>query len=57
MEPNPMEPKDWPLDPVSAAALVVRVIDDLDASSEEERDSLLCELLSAAWGSIWAQNQ
>jgi len=53
-----MEPQDcWPLDPVSAAALVVRVIDDLDTSSEEQRDALLCELLYTAWGSIWAQNQ
>jgi len=52
-----MEPKIWPLDPVSAAALVVRVVDDIDTSTEEQRDGLLCELLSAAWGSIWAQNQ
>jgi len=52
-----MEPTDWPLDPVSTAALVIRVIDDLDASSEEQRDTLLCELLCAAWGSILAQNQ
>jgi hypothetical protein len=52
-----MEPKDWPLDPVSAAALVVHAIDDVDASSEEDRDQLLCELLCMAWGSIRAQNQ
>jgi hypothetical protein len=52
-----MEPKEWPLDPVSAAALVVRVIEQVDTSSEEQRDDLLCELLSAAWGSAWAQNQ
>jgi hypothetical protein len=52
-----MEPKEWPLDPVSAAALVVRVIEQVDTSSEEQRDDLLCELLSAAWGSVWAQNQ
>ena len=52
-----MEPKDWPLDPASAAALVGRVIDDLEASTEEERDALLCELLYAAWGNVWAQNQ
>ncbi|HXN37537.1 MAG TPA: hypothetical protein VN892_05855 [Solirubrobacteraceae bacterium] len=52
-----MEPKDWPLDPISAAALVERVIEDVDASSEEQRDDLLCELLLAAWGSLWAQNQ
>jgi hypothetical protein len=52
-----MEPKLWPLDPVSAAALVARVIDELDASSEEQQDALLCELLQGAWGSILAQNQ
>lgn len=52
-----MEPNDWPLDPISAAALVVRVVDDLDSSTEEQRDELLGELLYAAWGSIWAQNQ
>jgi hypothetical protein len=52
-----MGPEDCPLDRVSTAALVLRVLDDLDASSEEQRDALLCELLSAAWGSILAQNQ
>jgi hypothetical protein len=52
-----MEPKDWPLDPISAASLVMRVIEDVDTSSEEQRDALLCELLDAAWGSLWAQNQ
>jgi len=52
-----MEPNNWPLDPISAAALVVRVIDDIDASSEEQRDALLSDLLCAAWGSIRAQNQ
>jgi hypothetical protein len=52
-----MEPKNWPLDPVTAAALVVRVIDDIDTSTEEQRDALLCDLLDTAWGTIWAQNQ
>jgi hypothetical protein len=52
-----MNPKDWPLDPVSAAALVARVIDDLDATSDEQRDMLLSELQFAAWGNLWAQNQ
>jgi hypothetical protein len=52
-----MEPNDWPLDSVTAAALVARVIDDIDESGEEQRDTLLCELLCAAWGSLWAQNQ
>lgn len=52
-----MEPNSWPRDPVSASALVMRVIDDIDASDAEQRDALLSELLSAAWGRIWAQNQ
>jgi hypothetical protein len=52
-----MKPKDWPLDPMSSAVLVARVIDELDASGEEERDALLCDLLAAAWGNVWAQNQ
>jgi len=52
-----MEPKIWPLDPQSAAALVARVIDEVDESNEEQRDKLLCELLYAAWGNLWAQNQ
>ena len=50
MEPNG-------LDPGRAAALVLRVIDDIDASSDEQRDALLHDLLSAAWGSLPAQNQ
>jgi hypothetical protein len=52
-----MGPEDRPLDRISTAVLVVRVIGELDASSEEQRDELLCELLCAAWGSILAQNQ
>ena len=52
-----MNPKSWPLDPVSAAVLVARVIDEVDTSTEEQRDELLSELLYAAWGHHWAQNQ
>jgi len=48
-----MEPYESSLDRLSNAVLVVRVVDDLDASS----DALLCDLLLAAWGSIDAQNQ
>jgi hypothetical protein len=51
-----MEPDIWPLDPVTAAALVLRVIDEIDVSSDEDRESLLSDLLCAAWGSRWAQN-
>ena len=52
-----MEPEIWPLDSKAAAALVVRVIDDIDRTSEERRDLLLADLLCAAWGSIRAQHQ
>jgi hypothetical protein len=56
-----MEPDNWPLDPGSdpgaADALVVRVIDDIDESTEAQRNHLLSDLLCAAWGSILAQNQ
>ena len=51
------EPNGWPLDAASAAALVVRVINDIDASDEEHRDVLLSDLLRAAWGSVLAQKQ
>ena len=52
-----MEPNDCPPDALSSMALVMRVIDDIDESSEEQRDALLCELLCAAWGSVQGQNQ
>ena len=46
-----------PPDPASAAALVARVIFDIDASDDELREVLLSELLCAAWGSVLAQRQ
>jgi hypothetical protein len=52
-----MEPRERPLDSVAAAAVVVRAIDEVDASSEDERDALLYDLVSRAWGSLWAQDQ
>jgi hypothetical protein len=52
-----MDSNDTPLDPITAAALVARTIDDIDASTEEHRDALLSDLLCAAWGSVRAQNQ
>jgi hypothetical protein len=52
-----MEPNGWPLDAVSIAAVVVRAIDDIDQSSDEENAALLSDLVCAAWGSLWAQNQ
>ena len=52
-----MEPDCWPLDPVSAAALVVRTVDAIDLSDDEDREALLRDLLEAAWGSVWAFKQ
>ncbi len=52
-----MELNEWSTGPESAVALVVRVIDDIDEGNDELRDALLCDLMSAAWGSILAQNQ
>jgi hypothetical protein len=52
-----MEPKIWPLDLASAALLVARVLEEIDTSTEEQRDALLCDLLHTTWGSLWAQNQ
>ena len=52
-----MEPECWPLEPVSAAALVARAIDAIDCSEDEERDALVSDLLAAAWGSAWARDQ
>jgi hypothetical protein len=52
-----METPTPPLDRKSTAALVVRTIDAIDASTDEERDALLSTFLSAVWGSITAQNQ
>jgi hypothetical protein len=46
-----------PLDRKSTAALVVRAVDAIDVSTQDERDALLAELSHVAWGSTWAQNQ
>jgi hypothetical protein len=52
-----MESNNWPRDAASAGELVVRVIEDIDASDDEHRDVLLSDLQCAAWGSDLAQNQ
>jgi hypothetical protein len=39
------------------AELVARVIFDIDASDDKDRDVLLSELLCAAWGDVLAQMQ
>jgi hypothetical protein len=45
------------LDPLSAAALVLRMIHDIDASDDERRDALLEDLVGVAWGSSLALSQ
>ncbi len=45
------------LDPAYNAALVVRAIEDIDQSSDGQRDSLLTELLCVLWGGPPAVNQ
>jgi len=52
-----MERRDWPLDAVATATAVANAIEDVDASSEDQRDELLYELVRTAWGSVWAQDQ
>jgi hypothetical protein len=45
------------LDPIGAAALVMRAIEDIDQTSDEERETLLHDLLRASWASVLAQSQ
>ncbi len=52
-----MEPDRWPLDSVSAAALVARALLDIHERSDEQRDQLLSRLLCIAWPTCWAQDQ
>ena len=52
-----MDSNDTPFDPITAAVLVARTIDDIDASTEALRDALLSDLLCAAWGCIQDQYQ
>jgi len=52
-----IDPDNGPLDPKAAAALVLRLVDDIDESSESDRDALLSALLSAAWGGAAAMSQ
>lgn len=42
---------------MSTAEVVARVIDDIDQSSDAERDTLLSDFLGAAWGSDAGQDQ
>jgi hypothetical protein len=52
-----MESEGRPLDAVSAAALVARVVHEVDGRPEEDSAVLLSDLLCAAWPSRWAQDQ
>jgi hypothetical protein len=52
-----MDPEHQPLDPIVAAGLVARAIDEIDHSGEEEREMLLSAFVCAAWGNICSLNQ
>ena len=52
---NGMEP--YGLDPVALGAVVARAIDEIDNSSDAQREALLAELLCTAWGRAGAENQ
>ncbi|HTQ68074.1 MAG TPA: hypothetical protein VMI13_05235 [Solirubrobacteraceae bacterium] len=52
-----MESEHQPLDPILAAALVTRTIEDIDQSTEEESESLLSALVCAAWGNLCSLSQ
>ena len=52
-----MEPSNSPLDRKTATALVEHAVQSIDASTDDDRDTLLGDLLSAAWGTITSQNQ
>ena len=52
-----MKQPSWPLNHEETVALVERTVGAIDASTREDRDALLTDLLYAVWGTIWAQNQ
>jgi len=52
-----MESDSGPVDAVPDAALVARVVGDIDQSSRDQRDALLSDLLCAAWPTPGAQSQ
>ena len=52
-----MEPDSGPLDAVSAAALVARVVPEIERRRDEDLLVLLSDLLCTAWPSRWAQEQ
>jgi hypothetical protein len=45
-----MEYESWPVDPVSAASLVARVVGEIDARDDQGTRELMEIFLSAAWG-------
>jgi len=56
MDRQPEYADTWPLDASSAATLVLRVVADIDSSSDDRRDALLADLLCAAWPTRVAQD-
>jgi hypothetical protein len=54
---NRGESETGPFDVATAAALVARVVRDIDASGAAQSDVLLTDLLCAAWPTERAQSQ
>ncbi len=52
-----MTPEPWPPDPAATAQRLIAVIDDIDTSSDLDRQALLSDLLRAAWPTGWCQDQ
>jgi hypothetical protein len=51
------DPEEWPGDASSADELVARVVRDVDETSDQQRDTLLSDLLCAAWPTHRCQDQ
>ena len=54
---DPDRPEPWPTDPAWATARLTPVIGDIDQRTSEEQEVLLADLLSAAWPTVWTQDQ
>jgi hypothetical protein len=52
-----VDPENWPLDAESVAERTREVIRAVDSASDDDRLTLLSDLLCTAWGTVTAQNQ
>jgi hypothetical protein len=57
MERQQGSAESWPLGEERATALIARVTREIEVSSDEHRELLLCDLVCAAWPSRRAQDQ